>query len=223
MSFYPHSIETQIRGVGEQGITPQQIQQLHVQARSIIRVYNPDVKKLGSAKPITGREGTLWRVSLHFEFAPLSKELRFVFALCEAYLERLQDDDMEPKVYELYPGHLYEDETQMASLKFDPGIKVAGVEASIGEINAEMNVGRVARVTSGFRGQDGRNPHWRLRPKKYALVGMRDFFLAVEQPAKCTGIVLRVRAEGTIQTYWGPIAVGPKNYIWANRPKIVIQ
>jgi hypothetical protein len=63
MSFYPHSIETQIRGVGEQGITPQQIQQLHVQARSIIRVYNPDVKKLGSAKPITGREGTLWRVS----------------------------------------------------------------------------------------------------------------------------------------------------------------
>jgi hypothetical protein len=219
----PDDIKMQVRGIGEQGITPQQIQQLHGQARSVIRVYEPDVRNLGTARPITGREGTLWRISLHFEFAPLSNELQFVFALCEAYLEGLQSDEPQPKVYDLYPKQLHEVEARSLSLKFDPSVKVAGVEVSIGELNAEMPVGRVAPVTSGFRGQDGRNPHWRLRPKKYPLVGPRDFFLAVEQPARCNGIVLRARAEGTIQTYWGPIAVGPKRYAWGSRPKIVIQ
>ncbi len=217
------AIETQIRGVGGQGITPQRLQELYGQARSVVRVYEPNVKKLGPAQPATGREGTLWRISLHFEFAPLSKELRFVFALCEAYLEGLQSEEPQPRVYDLYPQRLYEDETPMVSLKFDPRVKVAGIETSVGEINADMPIGRVAPATTGFRGQDGRNPHWRLRPKKYPLVGARDFFLAVEQPARCSGVVLRVRVEGIIQTYWGPIAVGPKRYVWDSRPSIVVQ
>jgi hypothetical protein len=219
----PESIETQVRGVGSEGITPQQIQELYGRARSVIRVYQPDVGNLGPAHPKTGREGTLWRISLHFEFAPLSKGLRFTFALCEAYLEGLMAGEPKPQVYDLYPKRLYEDDGQTVSLKFDPSVKVAGVEASVGELNANMPIGRVAPVTSGFRGQDGRNPHWRLEPQKYPLVGARDFFLALEQPAKCSGIVLRVRAEATIQTYWGPIEIGPKKYVWDSRPKIVIQ
>jgi hypothetical protein len=219
----PDAIRMQIRGVGEQGITAQQLQELYGQARSVIRVYEPDARKLGPAQPVTGREGTLWRISLHFEFAPLSKELRFVFALCEAYLEGLQSGEPQPQVYDLYPQRLYEDEIPMASLKFDPSVKVAGIETSVGEIKTDMSIGRIAPVTTGFRGQDGRNPHWRLRQKKYPLVGVRDFFLAAEQPARCSGIRLRVRVEGTIQTYWGPIAVGPKRYVWDSRPSIVIQ
>ncbi len=214
------AIEAHIKSRREKDITAEKLQEL---ARGIVRADQPRWSRLRQAPLTAGSPGTLWVVRLRFQFGPLAESSRFALARCEAYLEPLGSDEPVPTVYDFYPQDLYEGEPQTVSLKFGPTLKVAGFDVSPGEIRTDVTVGQIAPVVVGWPGPEERAPYWELRPKKHSLEGTRALWLVLEQPEGCRGIRLRARVEGIIQTYWGPIAVYPKERVWDNRPNVVIQ
>ena len=144
---------------------------------------------------ISGKSPVLWLVRLRFEFEPQSSS-PFALAHCEAYLESVEGGKSKPSVYDLYPQNLYEGAPQTVSLKLEPTLKVAGVEASGVGVSADVKVGRVAPVVVGYSGEDERAPHWELRSKEHPIEGHRDFWLILEQPSGCNGVRLRARVRG---------------------------
>lgn len=190
-------------------------------ARSVVRAGQPKWQRLGNAPLTSGKPAVLWLVRLRFEFEPQSRS-PFALAHCEAYLESVGSGESEPSVYDLYPQDLYEGAPQTVSLKFEPTLKVAGVEVSAIGVSTDVKVGRVVPVVVGYSGEEERAPHWELRPKEHPVEGLRDFWLVLEQPRGCKGIRLRSRVEGIVQTRWGPIAVYPKERVWSSRPSVII-
>lgn len=214
------AIEAQVKESGEAELTVQELQE---SARGVVRANMPKWEQLEKTPLTSGIPAVFWKVRLWFEFEPKSERAPFVLAHCGAYLEPVGPGEPMPTVYDLYPQNLFEGEPQGITLKFSPSIEVAGFGVSLGEISTEVNIGQIAPVVVGFTGEGQRAPYWEVRPKKHPLKGIRTFWLVLEQPEGCTGIRLRARVEGIIQTHWGPIAVYPKDRVWDNRPSVVIQ
>jgi len=205
---------------GEKGPPPSRISEA---ARGVVRALEPRWESLGEAPLTSGVPARLWRVRLWFEFEPKSESSTFAFARCEAYLIATGTDEPQPSVYDLYPRDLYEGVPQVVSLNFGPSLKVAGAEASVGKLSTDISIGKVAPVTVGYAGENGRFPHWELRAKKHPLEGIRNLWLIIAQPRGCNGIRLSARVEGVIQTHWGPVPVYPKKRDWDNRPSVAIR
>ena len=213
-------IEAQARTKEERDAT---ISELRKAARGIVRAHEPRWEKLGEPPLTSGKSSILWKVRLRFEFEPKTENAHFIFARCNTYLRALQPAEPLPAAYDMYPQNLFEGKPETVSLKFGPSLKIAGVEASLGEIGSEINVGEVAPIVVGFLGEDARSPYWEIKPRGHPLIGFRTFWLVLEQPEGCTGIRLSALVEGVIQTYWGPFPVYPKELAWDNRPSVVIR
>lgn len=197
-------------------------------ARGIVRTNRPRWQLLeGDQKPLrSGEEVRFYLVRLGFEFE-ISKEFydrgaRFTFGRCAAFLRADQNQQSHPIVYEVIPRNLFEGEQRKVSIKVGPNITVGDYGGSLGEISTDLMVGQVTPAVIGYTGQNECEPYWDLRPITKSLLGLQNLWLIIEVPKKCDAVRLAVRAEGDIQTMFGPVAVGPKEPHWENRPSIRI-
>ncbi|MGH2517072.1 MAG: hypothetical protein ACRDHP_15590, partial [Ktedonobacterales bacterium] len=138
-------------------------------------------------------------------------------------LEPLNDGEPCPTVYDLYPQQIENGEPHNVSVSVGPSFKLASAKIPLAEISADISFGQVYPTVVGYTGENERAPYWDLRPTRTALIGVRDFWIIVSQPTGCTGICLRIRAEGELQTRFGPIAITPARRVWSERPHVVIQ
>ena len=198
------------------------------QTRGILRAYKPEWDRINSNMiPLhSGKMSQFFKVRLQFDFEiskdSFDKKSRFVYARCTACLWSATANQPQPWVYDMFPRDLYEGEPQKVRLEFNPEIKAGSVEGSLGGISTDIAVGQITPVTVGFMGKEKREPHWDLRPKMKALLGVQFLWLVLAVPQGCDGARLAVFAEGDIQTRLGTISVGPKSRVWDNRPSIII-
>lgn len=218
--WFEDALEPVIEEVRETG-TAATDKELQQSIRSVVRADQPIWKRIGEAPLTGGAPSVLWLIRLRFQFDP--RGTPFIRARCRVNLDRLGDQGPFPTVYDLYPQKLMEGEPEKVSLKFGPSLKIANIELSAGDIKTDVSVGQVAPEIVGFVEGNGTKPCWDLRPDKYALEGIQTFWLLIQQPLGCNGIVLGARVTGAVQTYWGPIPVSPRYVVWDERPSIVIQ
>ena len=214
----------EVDGNRGQRIVPQPPYQ---QIRGVVRVSEPVPKQLGPAPLTSGSPMMLWLVRLDFEFEPLEDGSRFKSAQCEACLEPVRLGEPIPTVYDLYPQHVYEGKPRTVSLDFSPTLKIAGVVEvlPLGRLSTEVTIGRIQHKLVGFRGDQDRFPHWKLKVTAFPIEGIYSFWLILAQPMGCSGIRLYARAYGEIQTTWGPtpIRIYPKQQAWGSRPSKEIR
>lgn len=108
------------------------------------------------------------------------------------------------------------------SIKLGPSLTVGDYGGSLGEISTDLKMGQVTPAVTGYTGEHESEPYWDLRPITKSLLGVQHLWLALELPEKCEAARLGVRAEGDIQIRFGPVAVGPKEFAWENRPSVRI-
>lgn len=213
------------RSAAERAASATEIDQ---KARGTVRVHQPrwsrveEIGKLATA----GRAAAYYQVRLGFEF-DLPREARdagaqFVSARCETYLWSASSSAAQPSVYELFPRDLYEGEQRVVSVELGPELKVGDASGSLGKISTDLRLGQIEPVIVGWFGAAEREPRWELRPQSKALLGVRHLWLWIEVPYECSGVRLAVRADGDIQTRFGPIPVGPKERVWDKRQSVVI-
>lgn len=200
------------------------------EAHGIVRAHKPDWAPLTPEESknvlASGHNLRLFKVRLIFEFEILKENVdrgvRITSACCEANIRPVAGAS-QPEIYDLFPKDLYEGEPQKVSLKFAPEITVDKIGVSVGEIGADIVVGQVTPVIVGYFGDKKQEPHWDLRPQSKSLLGRQYLWLVISLPEGCDGIRLACRAEADIQTKFGPIAIGPKQMVWDNRPSIIIR
>lgn len=198
-------------------------------ARGILRVDKPRWGGLDVASHrllSSGQEARFFLVRLGFQFdVPQDQRdlgTRFVYARCEAYLWPATDGEPQPTVYDVIPRDLYEGDLRKVSVKIGPKLKMDKMEASIGEVSSDFTIGIVEPVIVGWPGENERAPYWDLRPKSKTLLGVRHLWLVIEMPTGCSGVRLTVGAGGDLDTYLGPIPVGPRIRELARRPAILV-
>lgn len=190
---------------------------LQVEPQGVVRISNPKWQSLGGFN-INSNLVQLWKVRLRFQFAPTNETTKFLSTKCECYIAGDQKMSDQPCVFDFYPKEINDGEAKNIGLKFEPKISVFNLEASLGEISSNIDVGQVIPIVIGYPGINDRTPYWEMRPGKHPIQGTRDFWLVLEQPKTCNEIQLRVRVEGIIQSFWGPIPVSSRNRLWENRP-----
>ncbi len=211
------------RSAEERAVAAEEIER---KAQGIVRVHQPrwlcieDASKFAAS----GRAAAYYQVRLGFEF-DLPREAReagaqFVFARCEAFLWGI---GASPRAYDLFPRDLYEGEPRVVSVELGPELKIGEMSGSLGKISTDVRVGQIEPVVVGWLGEEERAPRWELRPKSKALLGVRHLWLWLEAPREGGGARLAVRADGDIQTRFGPIPVGPKERVWDKRQSVVIH
>jgi hypothetical protein len=206
-------------------------EQAEAQARaSVLGIVRVDQPRWTAINPVeyklltSGADARYFFVRLGFQFdltgAGRSKA-QFSFARCEAYLWPVSGT-LHPRVYEVIPRDFYEGEARQIQVELGPEIKVGDASASLGKVSTGFAVGMLEPVVVGFPGEDERAPYWELRPKSKSLLGNRHLWMVLEVPNGCPGVRLMTRAMGDIQTYFGPVPVGPKQREWKTRKSIVI-
>lgn len=200
-------------------------------ARCIVRVQNPRWRELeANEKPplaSTKTPGRFYFIRLGFEFdIPADGKrdnVRFVGAVCRAYIWSQDNSQSQPTVYDIFPHALQEGEQRKISVELKPEIKVKDVaEVSLGSISTDFAVGIVEPACVGFTGKDEREPRWELTPKSKALLGIRHFWLVVEMPQGCESIRLAVRTEAKAQGYFGLLPLRGKYTSREHLPSIVL-
>jgi len=192
-----------------------------IEPQGVTRISKPKWQPLGRFK-VNCKEVQLWKTRLRFQFAPINKSAKFLSAKCECYITGDPRVSDQPCVFDLYPKEMVDGEARNIRLKFEPKIGIFNLEASFGEFNTDIDVGQIVPVVIGYPGNNDRFPYWELRSGKYPIQGTRDFWLVLEQPQQCKAIQVRIRVEGVVQSFWGPIPLSPKNYLWENRPLFTI-
>ncbi|HEX2908672.1 MAG TPA: hypothetical protein VHO69_17500 [Phototrophicaceae bacterium] len=202
--------------------------QARATAQGIVRVDQPRWTAIDPVEHkllTSGADAHYFFVRLGFQFdlteAGRSGKAQFTFARCEARLWPVSGT-VYPRVYEVIPRDFYEGEARQIQVELGPEIKVGDTSASLGKVSTSFAVGRLEPVVVGFPGEDERAPYWELRPKSKSLLGTRHLWMVLEVPNGCPGVRLSTRAMGDIQTYFGPVPVGPKQREWETRPSIVI-
>lgn len=200
--------------------------------KAVIRIARPSWREVKFADfPIKGKH---WLLRMRVEFETLHPRVEFLFAHCQAYIEKLfPKDPDDPQIVEIFPTNLMNQEPKNIRVKLEPSIKFSFAElsagASIGEISKEIAIGRVSSETIGYIGDQQRNPHWKLNPGKYEIDGLRDFFMLIEQPPRCQKVTIRIRVEAKIKNHKGIFYMGPRDEpkdgpkIWSQRPRIIIE
>lgn len=218
-------LDQSVRGQAKEGLTPDEIKQ---SARLTVKVHQPLFDRLAPPNP-----ERWWRVKLRYEFAPLTQGWCTIFADCQVYVMPLARGEPVPIIRDIYPRLTYESEPQTIELTFGPEISViSATKVKIGEISTTVQFGQVMPATVGFIETpiDAREPrrdsaasHWHLRADRYPIIGLRDFWLALEQPAGCSGISLLARVDATLQRSLLSIHVGPKLTASDSRRAFIIQ
>ena len=203
--------------------------QLKSLVNGILRVDKPRWGRIDEETHLlkSARNNTFFLVRLGFQFdfpdKVRDRGIHFVFARCEAYLWSSDNCQSQPRVYEVIPSQIYEGEPHKVTVKVGPEIKINDIGGSIGEVSTDFNVGYITPSIVGWTGEDERAPYWELRPNTKELLGTQHLWLLVEFPREGKGFRLATRAEAHLQTFLGPIAIGPKDRMWSSRPSVVIS
>jgi len=196
--------------------------------QGVVRVHKPRWKLIEGAEKqfVTSEQGArYYAIRLGFEFE-LPEEIQrkhahYISAVCRASLWTVNGS--QPSVYELFPQRLLEGEPQKVGLKL--GVKldlVKDIELSLGELSTEFLVGVIEPACIGYKGNDSREPHWELKPKTQALLGIHNFWLIVQVPQDCLTFRLAARAEATVQKNFGFILLTGGVKTRENSPSISI-
>lgn len=163
-------------------------------------------------------------VKFGFEFALKDNDSRsvFTFARCETYI-RSANKIVQPIVLDIFPKDVYDGEQKKITLKLGPEISLGDYGGSLGGIGTDVSVGQITPSVVGWKGINEQTPYWELRPIKKSLLGIQNFWAVIECPVNCNEIRISARAEAHLQTHFGPIAIGPKEYAWENRPSTNIK
>lgn len=198
-------------------------------AHGVVRTNQPHWQQLAENQRLVGslKNSRLYLVRLGFEYE-IPREFydrgtRFTFGRCTAYIRTDENQPPQPKVFDVIPRSLYEGEPRKIAVKFGPNITIGDFGGSLGEISTDITVGQITPAVIGYTGDNECEPYWDLRPITKDLLGLQNLWLVIEVPSECDAFRLSVRAEGDIQTKFGPIAIGPVNHTWASRPSIVIS
>ncbi len=202
--------------------------QIASQAHGVVRVHAPRWQMVQDAKLLkTAERCNFYQIRLGFEFDIPMKErdarIQFVSATCSAWLWSETTTSVQPRVYDVYPRDLYEGEGREVSVEFGPEVKIGDASGTLGKLTTDARFGRVEPVIVAFLGKGEREPRWELHPGRRPLLGVRNLWLLIEVPKTRSTVRLAVRAEGDIQTRWGPIPVGPKERAMDRRPSVLIQ
>lgn len=194
---------------------------------AVVRIMMPSYQQILGPKDAIGNK--YWLVRLRIEFETINPRAEFLFANCQAVLEKLyQNEKEDPKVIEIFPEQIIDQEPKNIKVKIEPSLKFSlaqlSAEASLGEISKEIVFGKISSETKGYIGHEQRNPHWKLTPGKYQLEGIRDFFIIIQQPSTCSKITLRLFVEAKIKNSKGVFHVKSKeDSVTTRRRRMTIE
>jgi hypothetical protein len=206
-------------------------QQIKNQARGIIRLFKPRWKlldpKLNRVIKNKNDFSQCYLVRLGIEFdipTDLRKKgTRFTEIRFSTYIWATQNLLPKPSVYEIFPKTIYDGEPQKISLRLGPEITFEKVGGSLGELSTDLVVGQLSPFIVGFIGEEERFPYWVLKSKNKELVGSQHFWMILEFPKGHKSVRLATRVEASLQTFVGPISIGPSLRQWESRPSVVIE
>ena len=159
---------------------------------------------------------------LDFHRGIYENRVHFVTARCEAFLWSADNNLPQPIVYDVIPNNIYDGEPRKVTVKVGPEVKISEIGGSLGEVSTDFKIGYITPSIVGWTGEDERAPYWELRPITKELLGTQHLWLLVEFPQHRKGFRLATRVEADVQTFFGSIAVGPKDRIWSSRPSVLI-
>ncbi len=193
--------------------------------RKNIRIHMPRAQLLDSKqkKSIIGAKSNAhyFLVRLGCEFDP-DKEPKATFVNAYFWVNLWPEGNLFPKVYDLAPLSLDAGKPQIISVKLGPSIKtIAGAGLSLGEVGTDVNIGQVAPIIRGFKGDDEMSPRWDMEHHREApIYGIRHFWLWLEIPNTMQHCFISCRGEGYLQTTAGKLLFVPKKRRFDHRSRI---
>lgn len=138
----------------------------------------------------------LVRLGMEFELPEEYREARcrFAKAWCRAYISASGPD--LPRVLDIAPDHLYEGGPRFVKVEVKPALKLNEVEASLGGVGTDIQIGRVSPATVGYLGGDERAPHWKMTEKEREIDGRYHFWLVLDVPRSCDPVRVRLALLG---------------------------
>ena len=105
-----------------------------------------------------------------------------------------------------------------------PALKWAEVEASLGSVATDVQLGVVSAATVAFAGRDERQPEWEMTEQKHEIRGRYHFWLLLDLPDTCRpeGVRLALLGEGDVRTPLGLAPMGPRSRTRDRQPVMTL-
>jgi hypothetical protein len=194
-----------------------------------IRIYRPQERIIGPSEKLAFRrpEHNYILIKLGCEFDPGEKarEARFGFLSAKITVFLLGQENLHPRVYDLYPAVIDQGKPDTVKLKLEPSFTlVSGAGGSLGGIETDISVGQIDPVVRGFKGEEERCPYWNLQHFRTApLYGVRQFWLVVEVPEKLETFRVIPLVEAKMQSKFGPIPLSARIQQQSMRKQYVVK
>ncbi len=201
--------------------------------KGIIRLHEPRALPLApgttgagaDALPYAHGQAYLVKLGAEFDLPPRLKEAHYRYrkVYYRAWLTA-GGEDCRPTVLRVYPDRLIRGGPQTVKVELSPSLKWGGVEGSLGSISTDVQVGVVCPATMGFLGDEQRAPYWEMTEKDEAILGPFDFWFVVDVPRGCDPATIRLAllGEGNLKFNMGPLPMGPRRRVLAERPEITL-
>ena len=201
-----------------------------VTVSSSVRVNIPRTRILSTteighmAMPTPNYKYLLVRLGCEFDPGPAARaeHISFDSAVFQVYIHASGPE--MPRVYSLAPVEFDKGKPGNVKLKLEPSLTfVSGAGGSLGGIETDLAIGRVAPVVRGFTGKDERQPYWNLEShKEFPLYGLRHFWLILEAPPSTQDCYLSCRVEAFLTTILGRLFMRPAKREIEHRPRYKI-
>lgn len=155
--------------------------------------------------------GALYQIRLGMQYelpeAYLQAGCRFRKIWCRAYLG--SHCPSAPRVLDMAPDHVYEGERRTVRVEAKPALKWNDVEASLGSVATDIQIGVISPATVAFELPD---PHWEMTERQREIRGRYHFWLLLDMPEDCdpAGVWLTVLGEGDVYAPKVVAPLGPK-------------
>lgn len=206
---------------------------LRREMRGLIGVQQPLARRLtdGATLPdaaataggaVAFAQGTPYLVRLGVEF-DLTEKLqaagyRYERLWCRASLRT--EEPPYPRLLDMAPDKIFRGKSRPIRVEVKPALIWGEVEASLGSIAGDVQLGVVMAAVLAFRTPNDREPYWEITERDEALRGQHHFWLLLDLPPGCdpAGVRLGVLGEGNVRGHLGRLPLGPKVRAWERRP-----
>jgi hypothetical protein len=109
----------------------------------------------------------------------------------------------EPVVFDLFPREMLEESKRDVTLKLEPSLKLSEVEASIGSVEASIQIPKVEPVVT-TAGIGGANPVWVYRKHRtHPIIGTRMVYAIVGYPLAADKMTVHLGLTATVRGRFG--------------------
>jgi hypothetical protein len=172
------------------------------------------------APPAAGRDYTLVRLALTLH-PPAHPRDAYAEATLQLYLRPARAGEGAVVAHDLHPGRLTAQETHTRSVSLGPDLKFGGVDVSLLEFGAEIEVAHVYPVVQAF-GLGQSDPSWRFaRHEAHPLLGSQGLYALLDAPAGAGGVRLSLELVVTMETRFGLRRLGLPGEARAHLSRIV--